>query len=277
MPTARERWFAEVLQAGLDTRVLSHQDILAHATPAVLSGALPRDVMAKVFEATLASGTMSHRAIVEVVTLGLLAEKVPPTIVWGAIAAAGDRGGIRDGAPKDEVGVREFVRRMLASALDTGVLVPKDVIAQANPHVLATSLPEALTTKLLEATLAGGKMNPEIIVATIGVDHLAKHISTKVLWAAFVKPGEAPASASDKHGTIASAPAPKLEVIDDEVNNVLVELEGLEPEAKPEVKAEAKPAPVAAATPIPAPAPAADKGKPAAAAATVPAKQPARP
>ena len=260
MATARERWFAEVLRAGLGTKVLTEQDILGHATPAVLSAALPRDVMAKVFEATLASGTMSHKAIVDVVTLDLLTEKAPPSVVWGCIAAASERSGVRDGTAKDEIGAREFVRRTLASALDTGVVTPKDLIAHVNAHVLGTSLPDALTTKLLEATLAAGKMNPEIIVATLGVDNLAKHISTKVVWAAFVKPGEG---------------SPKLEVLDDDVSTVLVELEGLEPEP---LKPTPAPAPAPAPAPVVvAPAPAATRpdDKPKAAAAATPGKQPA--
>jgi hypothetical protein len=266
MPTARERWFAEVLRAGLDTRVLNEHDILTHATPAVLTASLPRDVMVKVIEATLASGTMSHKAIVEVVSIDLLAEKVPPNVTWACIAQTAERGGIRDGIPKDEGPAREWLRRSLEAGLKTGVLTPKDVVQHVNAQVLGTSLPEALTTKLLEATLTAGKMNPEIIVETLGVDNIAKHISTKVVWSVFVKPGEAPATANapaaianaaaapigmpaltppgaDKKPAAANIGAavaaaaekrPALEFVDDDVGNILVELEeaAFEAEAK---------------------------------------------
>jgi hypothetical protein len=264
MPTAREQWFADVLQAGLDTRVLSEQDILSHATPAVLTAALPRDVMVRVIDATLAAGTMSHKMIIEVVTIALLAEKVPPAIVWGALAAAVERGGIRDGIPKDEAAARELMRRALSSALETGFLTPKDLIGHVNAQVLGASLPEALTAKLLEATLAAGKMNPEIIVDTLGVDAITKYVSTKAVWSAFVKPGEQPATGVAAAVAAASAapvarqpgmaagsgPAPKLEFVDDDAGNVEVEVEGFEPDPKPAAAAAAAAKAAAAMAPV---------------------------
>jgi hypothetical protein len=242
MPSARERWFAEVLHAGLDTKVLSEQDILSHATPAVLTAALPRDVMVKVIEATLASGTMSHKAIIDVVSLELLAEKIPPNVVWSAIATASERGGIRDGIPKDEGPARELVRRTLDAGLKSGVLTAADVVQHVNAQVLVASMPEALTTKLIEASLAAGKMTPELIVDTLGVDNIAKHVSTKTVWSVFVKPGEG----AEKKAPAKADLRPSLEFVDDDVHNVLVELEGLEVDtqvAKPMPKEDKEPSP----------------------------------
>jgi hypothetical protein len=250
MPSAREQWFAEILHAGLDTRVLDQRDILGHATPAVLTAALPRDVMVRVIEATLAAGTMSHQQIVDVVTIELLAEKVPPNIVWACISGASERSGIRDGIPMDEAAAREFLRRTLDAGLKTGVLTPKDVVEQVNAQVLGTTLPDALTTKLIEATLAAGKMNPEIIVETLGVAAITKHISTNIVWAIFVKPGEAtiataapiaPAAAKPRPA-LGSGPAGRLEFVDDDVGNVLVELEDFEAPASPTEKPKSAPA-----------------------------------
>ena len=78
MSTGREQWFADVLTAGLDTRVVVEPDIVAHVTPAVLASSMPRDVIVKLFDAALASGTMSPVAVVETATPALLAAQRCP-------------------------------------------------------------------------------------------------------------------------------------------------------------------------------------------------------
>jgi len=222
MATPHERWFAETLRAGIETKLLNEQDILNHATPAVLTTSLPRDVMVRVIDTTLASGTMSHKAIVDVVTLDLLAEKVPNKIVWACIAQASERGGVRDGIPKDEAPSREWCRRTLAAGLSNGVILPANVTQHVTAQVLVQSIPEALTVKLLETSLKAGKMSPDIIVETIGVDAIAKYVATNIVWAIFVKPGESEQTAL----AMPVAAKPKMEVFnDDDVHNVLVELD----------------------------------------------------
>ncbi|MFN0249485.1 MAG: hypothetical protein ACKV2T_21550 [Kofleriaceae bacterium] len=221
--TPRDEWFAAVLHAGLDTKIFDEQDILHHATPAVLTSSLPRDVMVRVIDATLASGTMSHKAIVDVVSVELLAEKVPSHLIWECIASASDRFGIRDGIPREEGSAREWVRRMLSAGLATGVIAPKDVVEHMTAHVLVQSMPQGITTTLIETSLTQGKMSPELIVEVVGVDAIAQHVATNIVWAMFVKPGE-----SDQAAVIVSKPAstkPRLDILDDEVDNVLVELD----------------------------------------------------
>lgn len=231
MATARERWFAETLRAGLSTRILTEQDILTHAPPAVLMAALPRDTVVRLIDATLSTGTMSHKAIIDVVSLDLLAEKVPPHLVWSCIETASERCGIRDGIPKDEQPARDFLRAALGAGLTTGALIPKDIIQHVTAHVLGTSMPEALTVKLLEASLAAGKMSPELIIETIGVEQIAKHVATNIVWAVFMKLAAAPA---------ASLPVPIAKVhtsaphdLDDSVLVELVAEVVDEPKAKP--------------------------------------------
>lgn len=250
MPNARAQWFAEVLHAGLETRVLSEQDILAHATPAILIASLPREVMARVFGGALSAGAISPKAVVETATPELLAEKVPANVIWGCIVAGADRAGLPQGIPKDEVGGRELLRRTLEAGLMTGVLSPADIVRHVDAKVLGHSFPDNLTTKLLEASLAAGKMNPELIVDTLGIDNIAKHAPTEVVWAIFVKPGEA----ADTAGAVAK-PAPsavpelikspaRLEFVDDDVQSVLVDLE----ESTLEAMIEKAPAPAPALT-----------------------------
>jgi hypothetical protein len=238
MPGTRELWFADVLRAGLDTRVLAEPDILAHATPAVLIASLPKDIVVQLLDATLATGTMSPQAVVQTATPELLAAHAPPSVIWECLAQAAQRAGFAgDGAPESE-GAREFLRRALAQALARGITAPKDVVEDVNATVLGHHFPDELKTKLLEASLAAGKMNPELIVETLGVDAIAKHAPTHVVWACLARTG-APAA-----GTAREAPAeakrdlplppppaepapkkPSLSFLDDDVGSILVDLD----------------------------------------------------
>jgi len=240
MPTGRARWFADVLQAGLDTKLLAEPDILAYVTPAVLAGAMPKPVLVRLFDAALSAGTISPKEIVQTASPELIGEHVAPALVWSCIAAGSERAGIPEvngEQPKNEIGAREFLRRGLDSALSTGVLTPKDIVQHVNAKVLG-HFPDALTTKLLEVSLAAGKMNPELVIETLGVESIAKHAPTGVLWACFVKASEASTTASasasaspSPSATVAppvakpAVPPPTLEFVDDDVSSVFVDLE----------------------------------------------------
>jgi hypothetical protein len=239
MPTTRAQWFAQSIRAGLDTRLLAESDVLAHATPAVMIAAVPRDVMIKVLDGALATGTMSAASIMQSVTPELIAEHVAPSVVWTCIAAAAERAGITK-STGDGDAPRELLRRMLASGLETGMLTPKSVVEHVDAKVIGHHFPDPLTTKLLETSLAAGKMNPELIVETLGVEAIAKHAPTAIVWAALAKAGE-----DTPVIIVAEPPKPSLEVVDDDVASVLVDLEesgmldmpfSSKPEARPAPK-----------------------------------------
>lgn len=238
----RQQWFADVLRAGLETRVLAEPDILTHATPAVLIAALPKDIVVRLLDATLATGTMSPEAVVQIATPELLAEHVPGPVIWECLAAAAQRAGFAgDGIP-DAAGAREYLRRALAQALTHGITAPKDVVEDVNASVLGHHFPDDLKTKLLEASLLAGKMNPELILETLGVEAIAQHAPTHVVWACLARTGAPPrvgASGAATAAGTATTPAtatppppppakapgkPSLEVLDD-VGSVLVELD----------------------------------------------------
>jgi hypothetical protein len=242
MSSNREQWFADVLRAGLDTRVLAEPDILTHATPAILIGSLPKDVVVRLLDATLTTGTMSPQAVVQAAPPDVLAAHVPPPVIWECLAAAAQRAGFAgDGAPETD-GAREFLRRALEQALARGVVTPKDVVEDVNATVLGHHFPDALKTKLLEASLAAGRMNPELILETLGVEAIAKHAPTHVVWACLARTGAprgegaretAPETAAESKRELplppppeAKAPArPSLDFLDDDVASVLVELD----------------------------------------------------
>jgi len=246
-PSNRELWFADVLSAGLETRVLAEPDILVHATPAILIGSLPKDVVVKMLDATLTTGTMSPQAVVQAAPPAILAAHVPQPVIWECLAAAAQRAGFSGDGTAEADGAREFLRRALEQALAHGVTTPKDVVEDVNASVLGHHFPDALKTKLLEASLALGRMNPELIVETLGVEAISKHAPTHVVWACLARTGApregdaaraAPAAPAEpksesKRGLPLPAPAevqaapkpPALAFLDDDVASVLVELD----------------------------------------------------
>jgi len=228
MATDRTRWYTDVLEAALETKLLTEQDLLAHMTPSVLAKALPKDVLVRMFESALTSGSMSPKAVVQAATPQLLAEHVAPEVVWQCIAAAAEGAGISEresGKLKDEPNAREFLRRGLVSALASGVMTAKDVVEYIDASVIG-HLPDTLTTKLLEAALGAGKLDPQLVVDTLGTEAIAKHAPTSAVWSCFVKAGDGWRISSRE--IIAEPPPPRpgtLEVMDDDVASVLVDLE----------------------------------------------------
>ncbi len=204
-PSNREQWFADVLRAGLETRILAEPDILAHATPAVLIASLPKDVVVRLLDATLVTGVMSPEAVVQTAGPEILAAHVPQPVIWECLAAAAARAGFAgDGAPESE-GAREFLRRSLDQALTHGIATPKDVVDDVNATVIGHHFPDALKTKLLEVSLAAGKMNPELILETLGTEAIARHAPTHVVWACRARTG-APGGAAAREAPAGGAP-----------------------------------------------------------------------
>lgn len=222
---AREQWFAEMLQAGLDTHVLTESDVLAHATPSVLIGSMPKDVLVQMFEGGLASGAMSPKSVVQAATPKMLADHVALAILWSCITAAATRAKIPDADGKPDDSAREFLRRALDAALRLGVVAPPQVVQHVNAKVIATALPDALTTKLLEVSLAAGKLTPEIVVETIGVEAIAKHAPTPAVWACLVGAGEVREETKPAPAPVKEPAKPSLDFLDDEVQSVIVELD----------------------------------------------------
>lgn len=222
MTTNRDSWYAEWLQAGLDTKILTEADILAHATPAVLIAALPRDVLASVLDGAISSGTTSPSEVVRIVRPATLAEHVPPAVLWACLVAAADRAGIPAAKPApDEAPSRELLRRVLAAGLAHGQLTPADVVRHVDAKVLAHSLPDPLAQKLLEACLASGKVSPELILETVGVDGLTAHVPTHIVWACLAAAAD-PAAAAKGGSAVQKA---SLEQLEDDVASVLVDLD----------------------------------------------------
>ena len=233
MQRGRERWFAEVLQAGLETHVLEAPEILLHVTPAVLAKSMPRDVLVRMFDAALTTGTISPTEIVETVTPDLLADHVPPSLIWESIVAAAERIDIPKGT--DDKAARDFLRRAVDAALDTGVLTAPKLVRHVDPQVLVNHLPDVLTASLIEMSLAAGRMNPELIVDTVGVDAIAAHAPTGVIWACLAELGQSlvdfketkpePLVATIPPPPPGAKPKPSLEYMDESIVTLHVQVD----------------------------------------------------
>jgi hypothetical protein len=90
----RQAWFARMMESGLEHSIFQPADILAHATPDVLANHLPPELLSKVLQASLASGSMTPDRVLETVTPELLAKHLPHDVLWACIAAAAARAGV---------------------------------------------------------------------------------------------------------------------------------------------------------------------------------------
>lgn len=91
---ARQRWFAQMLEAGLGENILQPKDVLQHATPDVLANNLPPELMSKMLQAFLEAGSMTPESVVQTVTPSVLAEHIPHDVLWACIADAAERAGL---------------------------------------------------------------------------------------------------------------------------------------------------------------------------------------
>ncbi len=92
--SARQKWFAHMLGVGLDQKLLSPSQLVAHLTPEVLAHHLPPDVMSRVLAASLAAGQMTAERLFETLTPGVLVDSVPLEVLWRGIDAGAERAGI---------------------------------------------------------------------------------------------------------------------------------------------------------------------------------------
>jgi hypothetical protein len=78
--------------------------------------------------------------------------------------------------------ITRFFVDALSGALELGLATPEDVMKHVTPDVLAAHLPRALWAKLLGACLAAPRVDPRLIVDTIGVVDLCANVPGTLLW-----------------------------------------------------------------------------------------------
>jgi hypothetical protein len=91
---ARQRWFARMMESGLEQKIFAPSDVLTHATPDVLATNLPPELLSKVLAASLAAGAMTPERVLETVTPDVMSQHLPHDVLWDCIARAAERAGV---------------------------------------------------------------------------------------------------------------------------------------------------------------------------------------
>jgi hypothetical protein len=91
---ARQRWFARMMESGLEQKIFAPSDVLTHATPDVLATNLPPELLSKVLAASLAAGAMTPERVLETVTPEVMSQHLPHDVLWDCIARAAERAGV---------------------------------------------------------------------------------------------------------------------------------------------------------------------------------------
>lgn len=89
--TGMRAFLRDALASALTLGVATPDDVIAHATPEVLSLHLPRAVWTQLLAACLAAPRTDARLIVDTVTVPVLCEHVPEPILWACLAQLGSR------------------------------------------------------------------------------------------------------------------------------------------------------------------------------------------
>jgi hypothetical protein len=92
--SARQKWFAHMLQVGLEEKVVTPALLVGFVNPDVLAHHLPPELLSKLLTAALAAGAMTPERLLEVLTPAVLAENVPHDVLWRCVEAGAERTGI---------------------------------------------------------------------------------------------------------------------------------------------------------------------------------------
>src|SRR5262245_5336076 len=118
----RTRWLARLLELGLEHHIFEPPDIVAYATPEVLSECLPPEAMTRLLEETMARGAMTPDLIVATLRAEMLAQFIPHNILWSCISGAAERAGLGTHGAKPTEAKRKFVQGAIAAGLEHGML-----------------------------------------------------------------------------------------------------------------------------------------------------------
>ncbi len=214
MSDARERWFKELVGAGLEHEIFTSADLIEKATPEVLAEHLPADVMAKVLASALSAGAMTADRMLETLTPEICAKHIPHDVLWACATGGAKRSGIADanGEVQATDKRRTFISRVLACALDNSIATPEDVVKHVTAELLAQYLPTEVKASLLARALEANAMNPSLIVDVVGPDVFARNVPLKVVWACIDEVGTRSIgddAASGNKGKAAATAAPK--------------------------------------------------------------------
>ena len=97
---AKQRWFAELMKAGLEEEIFGARDVLDHVSPEVLAKHMPAELLGQVLDAALSASSMTPERVLETLDPAALARHIPLPLLWACVTAAAERRGIAS-APAD--------------------------------------------------------------------------------------------------------------------------------------------------------------------------------
>ncbi|MEZ4402657.1 MAG: hypothetical protein R3B06_21735 [Kofleriaceae bacterium] len=136
-------FFTATIAKALEVGVATPADVVAHATPEVLAQHLPRPEWTKLLAACLGAARTDPALVVDTVTVPVLCEHVPPTILWACVAKLANRAlGRGLVAPPPAVAVMTPVAAAVPVVASAPVAAPAAVAAPA-PVAASSSGPVA--------------------------------------------------------------------------------------------------------------------------------------
>lgn len=86
--------------------------------------------------------------------------------------------------------IKAFFVDALTAALDLNIGTPEDVLRHVTPDVLSVHLPRPLWARLLTACLGAPRVEPRLVVETIGIANLCEHVPSAIIWSCIADIGE---------------------------------------------------------------------------------------
>jgi len=84
----------------------------------------------------------------------------------------------------------QWYAEVLRAGLETQLFSEADILAQATPAVLVSSLPKDVLTRLLSTGIASGTVSPASVLATANPALLAAHVPHGLLWTCIAQAAE---------------------------------------------------------------------------------------
>ena len=85
--------------------------------------------------------------------------------------------------------IPDFLTDVLESALDQGIGTPSDILRHATPEELSKHLPRPVWKELLTAALASGRTDARLVVDTVTIATICKHLPSTIVWACVAELG----------------------------------------------------------------------------------------
>jgi hypothetical protein len=176
-------WLAFALEESLRRSLFSAKDIIAHASPEVLVAQLPHQVISEILARALATGTFSAAQMIEVAPPALLAEYLPPDLVWRCLKDVAERAGLSKKGATRSAPAKAWLAGVLQRGLDGGLMTPADVLRFLPPGEFVGAAPLAVVAELIKNGLLRGTFDPALVLQHLTPAIIAENLETALVWA----------------------------------------------------------------------------------------------